>query len=121
MSYRRYLDTTPHYWTHWRTIEAVDALTDLHIANEAWQQALVYAEWSRRALASVRPPWYPLLGVANSRVARLMHHIGHLKQAAGVFEQAAAILRTSHGGGHPITVDLRQRLEQVHLELQNKD
>uniref|UniRef100_A0A668A0T2 [histone H3]-lysine(4) N-trimethyltransferase n=1 Tax=Myripristis murdjan TaxID=586833 RepID=A0A668A0T2_9TELE len=91
---------------------ALDAC--VHLAH--WEEALRYGEKTLPVYRQYYPDPHPVHGVQLMRVGKLHHYLGHIEETMDTFTQAYEIIKVTHGSAHPLTCDLRGKLEECRAD-----
>eukprot|EP00931_Biecheleriopsis_adriatica_P089333 TRINITY_DN63488_c0_g1_i1.p1 TRINITY_DN63488_c0_g1~~TRINITY_DN63488_c0_g1_i1.p1 ORF type:complete len:493 (-),score=102.55 TRINITY_DN63488_c0_g1_i1:27-1505(-) len=105
-------------WLHPRHIEVCAAHASAHTAAMAalnWAAAERHCQKLVEQYLAVYPSWHPITGLQMYTLAELKEHSGREREAVGWFEGAERILALTHGEGHPLLLDLKQRLHELGL------
>jgi hypothetical protein len=89
---------------------------DVQIAAGQWEPALVSVTAAVRGMRRVLDPHTPQLAVEVTRKAKLLHHLGHAREAARLFAEAELVLTRSHGPDSPIVMSVRDAARQAAAE-----
>ncbi|XP_034385427.1 histone-lysine N-methyltransferase SMYD3 isoform X1 [Cyclopterus lumpus] len=92
---------------------AVDA--SIHLGH--WEEAVGYGEKTLPVYRQYYPDPHPVHGVQLMRVGKLQHYLEHIEDALDTFKQAYQIIKLTHGDDHPMTSDLRIKMEECRSEM----
>ncbi|XP_054892310.1 histone-lysine N-methyltransferase SMYD3 [Poeciliopsis prolifica] len=98
-------------------LRVTDMALDAAVQLGQWEEALRYGMKTLPAYRLFYPDPHPVHGVQLMRVGKLQHYLGHLEDALDTFKEAFTIMRMTHGDDHPMTSDLRMKIEECHLEM----
>ncbi|CAL1154052.1 unnamed protein product, partial [Cladocopium goreaui] len=112
-------------WLHPRHLEVCAAHAAAHTAAMAafdWVAAEKHCGKLVEQYLAVYPPWHPITGLQMFTLAELKEQLGKLAEAQSCYEGAERILRLTHGEGHELVLQLKERLAESHeLVLQLKE
>ncbi|XP_068448771.1 histone-lysine N-methyltransferase SMYD3 isoform X2 [Clinocottus analis] len=92
---------------------AVDA--SIHLGH--WEEAAEYGEKTLPVYRQYYPDPHPVHGVQLMRVGKLQHYLEHIEDALETFKQAYQIIKLTHGDDHPMTSELRMKMEECRTEM----
>ncbi|XP_014865912.1 PREDICTED: histone-lysine N-methyltransferase SMYD3 [Poecilia mexicana] len=98
-------------------LRVTDMALDAAVQLGQWEEALTYGKQTLPAYRLFYPDPHPVHGVQLMRVGKLQHHLEHLEDALDTFKEAFIIMRMTHGDDHPLTSDLRMKMEECRLEM----
>uniref|UniRef100_A0A3B5LW73 [histone H3]-lysine(4) N-trimethyltransferase n=1 Tax=Xiphophorus couchianus TaxID=32473 RepID=A0A3B5LW73_9TELE len=101
-------------------LRVTDMALDAAVQLGQWEEALRYGMKTLPAYRFFYPDPHPVHGVQLMRVGKLQHYLEHLEDALDTFKEAFTIMRMTHGDGHPLTSDLRMKMEECRLEMSGR-
>ncbi|KAM9765571.1 histone-lysine N-methyltransferase SMYD3 [Menidia menidia] len=100
-------------------LRITDMALDASIQLGLWKEALIYGVKTLPAYRQYYPDPHPVHGLQLMRVGKLQHHLEHISHALDTFTQAFKILKLTHGEDHPLTDDLRMKMEECQSEMEH--
>uniref|UniRef100_A0A1A7WRW9 [histone H3]-lysine(4) N-trimethyltransferase n=1 Tax=Iconisemion striatum TaxID=60296 RepID=A0A1A7WRW9_9TELE len=101
-------------------LRITDMALDASVHLERWEEALRYGVRTLPVYSRYYPEPHPVHGVQLMRVGKLQHHLECIEDALDTFKQAFKIMKLTHGEDHPMTTDLRMKMEECRSELDHK-
>ncbi|XP_072320858.1 histone-lysine N-methyltransferase SMYD3 [Eucyclogobius newberryi] len=100
-------------------LKVTDAALDACIQLGLWGEALAFGLRTLPVYRIYFADPHPVHGVQLMRVGKLQHYLEHITDAFDTFKQAFKILNVTHGDSHPLTSELRMKMEECRCELNN--
>uniref|UniRef100_A0A3B4Z1G7 [histone H3]-lysine(4) N-trimethyltransferase n=1 Tax=Stegastes partitus TaxID=144197 RepID=A0A3B4Z1G7_9TELE len=101
-------------------LRITDMALDASIHLQHWEEAMRYGAKTLSTYKLYYPDPHPVHGIQLMRVGKLQHYLEHIEDALDTFKQAYEILKLTHGDDHPMTADLRTRMEECRCEMDHK-
>ncbi|KAJ0002217.1 hypothetical protein NQD34_002013 [Periophthalmus magnuspinnatus] len=98
-------------------LKMMDAAVDACVQLGLWGEALAFGLRTLPVYRLYFPDPHPVHGVQLMRVGKLQHYLEHVTDALDTFRQAFEILKVTHGDTHPLTYELKMKMEECRCEL----
>ncbi|XP_055010288.1 histone-lysine N-methyltransferase SMYD3 [Boleophthalmus pectinirostris] len=101
-------------------LKVTDSALDACVQLGLWVEALSFGLRTLPVYRIYFPDPHPVHGVQLIRVGKLQHYLEHVSDALDTFKQAFEILKVTHGDAHPLTCELKMKMEECHCELNQR-
>ncbi|XP_012736997.2 histone-lysine N-methyltransferase SMYD3 [Fundulus heteroclitus] len=98
-------------------LRVTDMALDAAVHQGQWEEALRYGMKTLPAYRLYYPDPHPVHGVQLMRVGKLQHYMEHIEDALDTFKEAFIIMKITHGEDHPLTTDLKIKMEECRQEI----
>uniref|UniRef100_A0A8C6V5R6 [histone H3]-lysine(4) N-trimethyltransferase n=1 Tax=Neogobius melanostomus TaxID=47308 RepID=A0A8C6V5R6_9GOBI len=98
-------------------LKVTDVALDACIQLGLWEEALEFGLKTLPVYRCYFPDPHPVHGIQLMRVGKLQHFLEHITDALDTFKQAYEILKVTHGDAHPLTSELKMKMEECRCEL----
>lgn len=98
-------------------LKVTDAALDACVQLGLWEEALTYGLKTLPVYRVYFHDPHPVHGIQLMRVGKLQHYLEHITEALDSFKQAFEILKVTHGDAHPLTSELKMKMNECQCEL----